>query len=123
MAPTKFSHAGLERLRETANRNKPWLSSTGPVSVEGKQRCSKNHLKHGLRSQSIVDDRRRTVATLRLCSFLIKYFGSISHLAQADKAERYARKAIHYATRLVGLGDVDGLGADTLAFFGRGTDT
>ncbi len=33
---------GLERLRQAAMRNKPWLFSTGPRTPEGKARCAAN---------------------------------------------------------------------------------
>ena len=33
---------GLQRLREAALKNKPWLHSTGPKTLEGKARASQN---------------------------------------------------------------------------------
>lgn len=37
-----WSEASLQRLREAARANQPWLASTGPRSQRGKQIVSKN---------------------------------------------------------------------------------
>ena len=39
------SDAGIERIREAARRNKPWLKSTGPRTPEGKRISSQNAIR------------------------------------------------------------------------------
>lgn len=46
-----ISPDGRRRLREAALRNRPWESSTGPTSIEGKARSAQNSRKHGLTAQ------------------------------------------------------------------------
>ena len=52
---------GLQRLREAALRNKPWLHSTGPRTPEGKARSSQN----GRYRQTDDMSRREREAELR----------------------------------------------------------
>lgn len=42
-----LSPEGRQDLREAALRNRPWDHSTGPRTTEGKNRSSRNALKHG----------------------------------------------------------------------------
>lgn len=42
-----LSYEGREALRVAALRNKPWESSTGPTTLDGKRRSRRNSLRHG----------------------------------------------------------------------------
>jgi hypothetical protein len=46
----KLSQKGLQALRKTAARTKPWMKSTGPKTARGKMRSRMNGLKHGMYS-------------------------------------------------------------------------
>jgi hypothetical protein len=48
----KLSKKGLQALRRTAARTKPWKKSTGPKTATGKMRSRMNGLKHGMYSAS-----------------------------------------------------------------------
>ncbi len=50
------------------NNNKPWLKSTGPKTIEGRQRASQNAYKHGFRSK----DYGRICRLLRLQKSYVK---------------------------------------------------
>ena len=52
-----FTPEGVQRLRETALRNKPWQYSTGPRTPEGKARSGMNgrHLPAGAISKADVE--------------------------------------------------------------------
>lgn len=47
MKAGKLTEAGRQRLRESAQRNRPWEKSTGPKSTKGKMVSRLNSLKHG----------------------------------------------------------------------------
>ena len=49
---------GLNRLREAALRNRPWMKSTGPRTPKGKAKSKLNAWKHGQRSAEAVASRR-----------------------------------------------------------------
>jgi hypothetical protein len=45
---------GLESLRKTSRKNRPWLKSTGAKTPQGKKMSSLNAFKHGGRSRLIA---------------------------------------------------------------------
>ncbi len=49
--PYCLTAAGLESLRASAAKHRPWLKSTGPTSEAGRGRSSKNATKHGQRGR------------------------------------------------------------------------
>lgn len=49
MAARSWTQEPRERQREAIKRWKPWEKSTGPMSVEGKDRISRNGWKGGTR--------------------------------------------------------------------------
>ena len=53
-----------ERIRDT----KPWQKSTGPISLDGKARSSRNSKKHGLFSQAAKDERRLLRSFIQRCA-------------------------------------------------------
>ena len=63
---TRFSPDGLEALRLTALRSRPWERSTGPRTAEGKARSRWNAWKHGYWSREEVEARRAVSRLLRL---------------------------------------------------------
>lgn len=42
-----FTPEGLERLHDSAKKNRPWEHSTGPKSADGKRRSALNSTRHG----------------------------------------------------------------------------
>ena len=57
---------GLTRLRASIQRKQPWLRSTGPRSVQGKEQSSMNALRHGIRSARVVAVQRELNKLLRV---------------------------------------------------------
>lgn len=57
---------GLERLREAAHQNQPWLKSTGPRTTEGKANSRNNAWIHGQRSEKAVASRRALTMLMAL---------------------------------------------------------
>jgi hypothetical protein len=47
-----LTEAGRRRLREAAQRNQPWRSSTGPRTAGGKAASAQNGHRHGPRPDS-----------------------------------------------------------------------
>ena len=62
----QLTSEGLESLRATARRVKPWTRSTGPKTKTGKQRSRMNALKHGERSAAVL-------AQSRVAALLARY--------------------------------------------------
>ena len=57
-----ISPEGRERLREAAQRNRPWVHSTGPKTPEGKAMSSRNAVTHGMSVQlRLLADERRDI--------------------------------------------------------------
>ncbi len=48
--PYHLTSEGLDSLRASIARVKPWMSSTGPRTRDGKARSRRNAWKHGQRS-------------------------------------------------------------------------
>ncbi len=65
------SPEGLEKLRQAALLNQPWLKSTGPRTERGKARSSMNALRHGCRSVQAIANRKTLNAALRTVRELI----------------------------------------------------
>ncbi len=57
--------AGLDRLRQAALRNRPWLKSTGARTEAGKAKIRMNALKHGERSAQAIQHRKALNEALR----------------------------------------------------------
>lgn len=55
MAARTWTKEQRESQRQKIQQWKPWQSSTGPKSAEGKAASSKNALVHGLRSADVSD--------------------------------------------------------------------
>ena len=50
----QLSEAGLRRLRESVAASRPWVRSTGPRTLQGKARSSRNAWKHGFRTGDAI---------------------------------------------------------------------
>lgn len=55
-----LSPEGRQALRESATQNRPWLSATGPRTLEGKERSRLNALQHGGRAYGMFPDEVKT---------------------------------------------------------------
>ena len=64
----RLSPIGLNSLRSAAQRNKPWLRSTGPRTAAGKDRSKLNAVKHNERSARSRAAWRELNAALRTLS-------------------------------------------------------
>jgi hypothetical protein len=63
--PYRLSTKGLQSLQAAVWRTQPWTKSTGPRSLEGKDRIRMNALKHGERSATTETIRKLARATVR----------------------------------------------------------
>jgi hypothetical protein len=59
---------------EAIRRWKPWQSSTGPVSKNGKATSSQNALVHGMRGAAWLEKRRQLAELLRDARAMLKQF-------------------------------------------------
>lgn len=75
---------GVERLRQAALRNRPWLRSTGPRTAEGRQRSAANGLRRAKGGQSANAARREVVA---LRDFLAAMIGARRAAVSTDSPE------------------------------------
>jgi hypothetical protein len=65
-----YTPEGLERVRQAALRNKPWLHSTGPKTAAGKAKSAKNRRRRpGLRSVIRALREMRALARLPALAF------------------------------------------------------
>lgn len=64
---------GLERLRQAARQNRPWLKSTGPRTDAGKLRSRMNALNHGERSAAAVRQRKELNRWVREVRELLRF--------------------------------------------------
>lgn len=62
----RLTRQGLALLRQAAQEHQPWRRSTGPQTMAGKARASRNALKHGERSAGQIAAWREVAATLRM---------------------------------------------------------
>jgi len=53
----RWTEEARQRQSEAIKRWRPWESSTGPRSAEGKAVASQNAFKHGMRSKDAITDR------------------------------------------------------------------
>src|SRR2546430_13247145 len=75
----RLSRMGLNSLRTTALRNKPWLRSTGPRTATGKDRSKLNAAKHGERSAKSRAAWRELNAALRMMNHYERQQASTGH--------------------------------------------
>src|SRR5688572_5577444 len=75
----RLSSIGLDSLRASIARVRPWQFACGPVTVEGKAQSSRNAWKHGLRSARAIQQQREDAQLMRL----IRNLGA----KQADRIE------------------------------------
>lgn len=80
-----FTAAGLERLRQAAIANKPWLHTTGPRSTEGKARSAANSIR---KSPQPVREILREAAEVKT---LIKSLQAMTALLLEQQPEMYIR--------------------------------
>jgi len=66
----RLTPAGLEALRASAARNRPWAASTGPTTPAGKLRVRVNAMKSGERRSIVRADARETAALLLILGML-----------------------------------------------------
>jgi len=64
MRRVRFSPEGLQKLRETALRNRPWERSTGPRSAAGKARSAANGKTRQKGPKSVREARAEVAALL-----------------------------------------------------------
>lgn len=65
MTANGWSPVRKGRQRAAIHRWKPWNKSTGPKTVAGKQKVSRNNLKHGNRSRAFIEEVRALRQLLR----------------------------------------------------------
>ena len=65
-SPYRLSPEGLESLRASARRTRPWERSTGPRTAQGKARSRMNAWKHGERSAEATQQKRLSKELLSL---------------------------------------------------------
>ncbi len=75
----------IEKLRQYAFKNKPWLHSTGPRTAEGKTRSAANVLKRRKAENSV----RRLRAEVAQIGSLIKKMTDARLLASKATADRF----------------------------------
>ena len=126
----RLSPEGLQNLRSTVHRVRPWRRSTGPRTVAGKARSAQNALKHGRRSREAIVDQRRVWGWGRLTSAVLAYDGAkldflkafqdrrdrgmdlpdeLAERFEADSAAAFLR-ILKNAMHLIRWGDPTGLG-------------
>src|SRR5665213_1911314 len=97
----RLTTSGLESLRESARRVKPWERSTGPKTLEGKTRSKVNASKHGFRSAKEIDARRESMMLLRI--FRHEANAEETHVTEPDGAGTPAGWLERIATELGGI--------------------
>ncbi len=81
---------GLASLRTSIARAKPWMSSTGPRTPDGKARSRRNAWKHGRRSAEEIARRRELAALLREVRGIIVRERAEIRLSKERKAKAQA---------------------------------
>jgi len=61
----RWTEESRQRQSEGIQRWKPWESSTGPKTREGKAKASQNTFKHGMRSKEAIELRKELNRILR----------------------------------------------------------
>ena len=87
LKPRKHTPEGLQRLRETALRNRPWQYTTGPRTPEGKARVAENG-RYAQKSEVSRRQMRRELADTRA---MVDQMAAVRHLACPDPSE-FARQ-------------------------------
>jgi hypothetical protein len=80
----------------------PWRHSTGPKTEAGKERCSKNALRHGGRSRAHIRELQRIRYVLRLAAENIRKVSFLIQMRQAAACPRlkYKPQYAHVSGRL-----------------------
>jgi len=80
----------------------PWRHSTGPKTEAGKERCSKNALRHGGRSRAHIRELQRIRYVLRLAADNIRKVRLLIQMRQAAARPRlkYKPRYAHVSGRL-----------------------
>jgi len=85
-----WSEEARERARKRILESKPWRFSTGPRTKEGKEKVSKNALKHGRYAEKWVpeDVRKRRRRRREVRKALSKFERVVKELERVSKRSR-----------------------------------
>ncbi len=72
MAARNWTEEQKQRQSQLIQKWKPWKSSTGAKSPEGKVRSSQNALKHGFRSAKVIANQKEVNQSFRQLEQILK---------------------------------------------------
>jgi hypothetical protein len=85
MAARNWTEEQRQRQSQLIQKWKPWKSSTGAKTTEGKARSSQNALKHGFRSESAIANQKEVNQSFRQLEQTLKDMSKATKTLDLDE--------------------------------------